>query len=202
MKMKASCGLVLILAACTGDPNSKLAQAPETPVPEAAKPAEPIATTRGASLAFTAQEGWIVETPANATRKAQYRLPRVPGDAEDATLVVYYFGGQGGSTDANIERWASQFEQPDGRLSSRALLNSTRKVHGMNVHDVELSGTYVAETTPGSGERVRKEGWKMLASILEAPDGPHYAKLVGPAATVTHWEASFRRFVSMTKAAD
>jgi hypothetical protein len=134
-------------------------------------------------------------------RKAQYRLPHAEKDAEDASLVVFFFGGQGGTLEANIDRWAGQFEQPDGRASADALKTSTRTVNGMTVHDVDLSGTYVAETAPGSGEHVRKEGWRMLASILEAKSGPYYAKLVGPSATVARWEESFRSFVTEAKPA-
>jgi hypothetical protein len=149
-----------------------------------------------AALVFTPQAGWVVEQPASAMRKAQYRLPHVDADAEDASLVVYFFGGQGGGKQANIDRWAGQFEQPDGRASLDVMQTSMRSVHGMHVDEVDLSGTYVAETSPGSGERVRKEAWRMLASIVEGAQGPHYIKLVGPAATVAHWEASYRRFVS------
>ena len=79
------------------------------------------------------------------------------------------------------------------------LKNSSRTVNGMNVHQADLSGTYVAETAPGSGEHVRKEGWRMLAAILEAMEGPYYAKLVGPAATVAKWEESFKSFVDAAK---
>jgi hypothetical protein len=150
-------------------------------------------------LVFTAQPGWTVEKPSSSMRKAQYLLPRAEHDTEDASLVVYFFGGQGGTLEDNVNRWAQQFEQPDGRKSSDVLVNSTRTVNGMSVHDVMLSGTYVAETSPGSGQHVRKEGWRMLASIVEAKEGPYYAKLVGPEATVKHWESSFRNFVSELK---
>jgi hypothetical protein len=132
-------------------------------------------------------------------RKAQYKLPHVEADTEDAALVVYFFSGQGGDLQANLDRWCSQFEQPDGKPSTEVLKNSSRTVNGMNVHEADLSGTYVAETAPGSGEHVRKEGWRMLAAILEAKDGPYYAKLVGPAATVTKWEESFKSFVNAAK---
>ena len=134
-----------------------------------------------------------------ATRKAQYRLPRAEKDAEDATLIVHYFGGQGGTMQANLERWCGQFEQPDGRASSDVVRSSTRTVRGIPVHEVDLSGTYVAETSPGSGQRLRKEDWRMLAAVFEAKDGPYYAKLVGPADTVRHWEASFRAFVDAAR---
>ena len=135
-------------------------------------------------------------------RKAQYLLPRADGDAEDASLVVYYFGtGGGGGREANLERWAGQFEQPDGAASKDRLKSADRTVNGLAVTDVELAGTYVAETSPGSGERVRKEGWRMLASIVDTPAGPYYAKLVGPEKTVARWEASYRAFVDGLKTA-
>jgi hypothetical protein len=128
-------------------------------------------------------------------RKAQFRLPGAEGNG-DATLVVYYFGaGGGGGVEANLERWAGQFEQPDGSDSHAAMKSSKRTVKGVSVTDVALGGTYVAETSPGSGERLREEGWRMLASILEVPSGAHYVKLVGPAATVARWEASYKSFI-------
>lgn len=136
----------------------------------------------------------------STSRVAQYRLPRADQDTEDASVVVTFFGGQGGSRDANVERWASQFEQLDGRNSRDAMETSERTVNGMRVFEVALSGTYVAETAPGSGQRYHKEGWRMLAGIVEAPLGPHYLKLTGPEATVRHWESSFRAFVSALKA--
>ena len=168
------------------------------------KPASPpvVVPPAASGLAFTAQEGWVTEKPTSAMRKAQYRLPHADKDAEDASLVVYFFGGgQGGDVQSNLDRWCSQFEQPDGKASKDVLKNSSRTVNGMTVHEADLSGTYVAETAPGSGEHVRKEGWRMLAAILEAKDGPYYAKLVGPSATIAKWEESFRNFVNAAKPA-
>ena len=185
------CALLLTssLACSSGAESPQVSAAPSAPKPPAA--------TGG--LAFTPQEGWIVETPTSAMRKAQYRLPHAEKDAEDASLVVYFFAGQGGSSQANIDRWTGQFEQPDGRATASVAKTATRTVNGMNATEVEVSGTYVAETAPGSGEHLRKEGWRMLAAILDAPSGPYYAKLVGPEATVARWEASFKKFVDEAK---
>jgi hypothetical protein len=157
------------------------------------------ARTPGAPLLFAAREGWIEEAPRGTMRKAQYRLPRAGGDPADAELVVYFFSGSGGSLEANLERWASQFEQPDGRRSIDVMRRSQRSVAGMPVHEIDLAGTYVAETAPGSGERVNEPGWRMLASIVESDHGPYYAKLVGPRDTVARWEASYRRFISQIR---
>src|SRR6266545_2376931 len=60
---------------------------------------------------FKVPAGWTVETPTYEMRVAQYKLPKADGDSEDALLVVYYFGqGQGGSAQANIDRWLNQIK--------------------------------------------------------------------------------------------
>lgn len=168
-----------------------------TPKPAAAQPAP--TTGSAGTLQFSTPEGWITETPSSPMRKGQFKLPKQGGDTEDGQLVLFYFGGEGGSKEANVQRWAGQFEQPDGRASMEVLQTSSRQVNGMDVYEADLSGTYVAETMPGSGERVRKENWRMLAAIVTTPDGPYYAKLVGPKGTLAYWEPSFRRFVSSMK---
>ncbi len=190
--------LVPFTAACSSKPEAQ-ASAPASAAPTPPAPAAAPAAAATGALAFTAQPGWVVEKPTSAMRKAQYTLPHVEKDTEDAALVVYFFSGQGGDLQANLDRWCGQFEQPDGKPSTEVLKNSSRTVNGMNVHQADLSGTYVAETAPGSGEHVRKEGWRMLAAILEAMEGPYYAKLVGPAATVAKWEESFKSFVDAAK---
>jgi len=194
---------ILLLATACDSTREKEPAKPAAPAsPHAtATPAEPAASA-GSTLILAPQPGWAVEAPSSKMRKAQYLLPRADGDAQDASLVVYYFGaGGGGGREANLERWAGQFEQPDGTASAERLKSSDRTVNGLAVTDVELSGTYVAETAPGSGERVREEGWRMIASIIDTPAGAYYAKLVGPEKTVTRWEPSYRAFVDGLKLA-
>lgn len=213
MKLSPTLLLVLLLpvsTSCSSKPETQAsapassapsgaapASTPKTPAPAAAAPA---GASTGA-IAFAAQPGWVVEKSTSAMRKAQYKLPHVEKDTEDAALVVYFFSGQGGDLQANLDRWCGQFEQPDGKKSADVLKTSSRTVNGMQVHDADLSGTYVAETAPGSGEHVRKEGWRMLAAIIDAKEGPYYAKLVGPTATVSKWEESFKSFVDAAKPA-
>jgi hypothetical protein len=165
-------------------------------------PVAPAVPEPAVGIVFTAQEGWIVETPTSSMRKAQYLLPRSEGDDEDATLVVYHFGpGGGGDLEANLDRWASQFEQPDGVDTRELLEPQARVVNGVALSVVDLDGTYVAETRPGSGERLRKERWRMLAAIVDAPEGAYYVKLVGPEGTIAHWEASFVAFLDAIRPA-
>ena len=184
-------GIVLVgVMACARQPAK---EAPEAPAKE---PAPAVAREAGTALAFVTPNGWIAVTPSSSMRKAQFRVPKNEGDAEDAECVVYYFGaGGGGGVEANLERWCSQFEQTDGRESSAVLVRSERQVGGMAVHEAELSGTYVAETAPGSGVHLNKPGFAMRGAIIESDHGAYYAKLVGPAATVARQADAFRGLV-------
>ena len=145
-------------------------------------------------LTFSAPAQWIEEPPASAMRVKQYLIPG-EGGSHDASLIVYHFKDSAGSLDANIQRWVSQFEQPDGSDSADKLERTERTVAGMQVHEARLSGTFVAETRPGSGERVNEPGWRLIAAIIESDYGPYYVKLVGPAATVRAQAAAFTRFL-------
>ena len=129
-------------------------------------------------------------------RQAQFLLPRVEGDAADGELVVFYFGpGQGGSVDANIDRWVGQFDQPDGSASKDKAKTSRSQVAGMQVTFVDLNGTYQAPIMPGAPERHNSPGYRLLAAVVETPDGPWFFKLVGPQKTIGKWAESFDQFI-------
>lgn len=202
--LRPSLALVLLLAPGCARPGTegeaKVAAGPATaPKPAEATPAAP-ARAAGAPLVFTTPAGWVEEATTSTMRRAQYRLPRAEGDAEDAECVVYYFGaGGGGGVEANLERWCGQFEQPDGSASSAHLVRAERSVGGMRVHEVELSGTYVAETSPGSGVRVNKPGFALRGAIVESDHGSYFVKLTGPQATVAHHADAFRALVSTVR---
>ena len=197
-----SFAISISLAACAGQeqpsPSPSVSTDSSSTDAKAGKQANvtaPAAAAQQPALILTSQPGWVVEQPTSNMRRAQYLLPRADGDSEDASLIIYYFGPKAGTTEANLERWAGQFTQPDGSSSADAMRTSTRTIAGLSVVDADLSGDYVAETTPGSGVRVNKKDMRMLASIVEASDGPWYFKLVGPTASVSKWEASYDSFV-------
>jgi hypothetical protein len=129
-------------------------------------------------------------------RVADFTLAKAPGDSEDATVTVYFFGGQGGSVQANIDRWIAQMAQPGGKPSKDVAKTSTMQTAtGLKVSLVDVSGTYVAEVTPGSTERLNKPGFRQIAAVIETPDGPYFVKLTGPAATVAQWKNSLDAFL-------
>jgi hypothetical protein len=137
------------------------------------------------SLTYKTPEGWVVEKPTSTMRAAQYKLPKAEGDPEDASLVLYYFGqGQGGGTQANIDRWINQMKQPDGTQSAAKAKSETLTVNGLKVTTVDVLGTYSAEMTPGTGSISNNANYRMRGAVIETPKGSYFVKLVGPAKTV------------------
>jgi len=127
------------------DPNAAPATAP---------PAE-------SSLSWKTPAKWQVMPNTSSMRLATYR---VGGDAEMAVSQA------GGSVDANVERWISQFG-PDAKKNAKV---TTKKVSGLDVTIVDVTGTFAGEKTD----------WALLGAIVATPGMPHFFKLTGPAKTV------------------
>jgi len=148
------------------------------------------------ALKFDVPKGWVSKTPSSSMRVAEFTLAKAPGDAEDATVTVYFFGGQGGSVQANLDRWIGQMSQPDGKPSKDVAKTSTvQTATGLKVSVVDVSGTYIAEVTPGSTERLNKPGFRQIAAVVETPDGPYFVKATGPAGSVAKWKESVDAFL-------
>jgi hypothetical protein len=141
------------------------------------------------TLTFTKPAGWTDRPAASSMRVAEFVVPRASGDSEDADVIVYYFAGGGGTAEANLQRWTTQFES----AAKRARTAST--VNGLQLTSLDISGTYVAEVRPGSSERFNKPGFRMRAVVVDTPKGPYFIKLTGPAATVDKAGAAFDQFL-------
>jgi hypothetical protein len=150
-------------------------------------------------LSFTAPPAWQARPAASTMRVAEFVVPKAPGDAEDAELIVYFFGGTGGSVDANIDRWVAQMQQPDGSASKDTARRDTQTINGLTVTMVDLTGTYIAEVRPGATERHHKPDFRLRAAVIETARGPYYIKMTGPAKTMTAADADFRTFLSTVR---
>jgi hypothetical protein len=183
--------LVLTLAACS---KGTVSGTTGTQTPQTTTPATQSAS---GNVTFTAPDGWVVEKTSSNMRVAQYKLPKSDSDTEDASLVLYYFGqGQGGATQANIDRWISQIHQADGSDSKDKAKSETLTVNGLKVTMVDVSGTYSAEMSPGSGDFTSKPNYRLRAAVIETPKGSYFAKLTGPEKTIAHWDQAFRDYIN------
>jgi hypothetical protein len=147
-------------------------------------------------LSFTPPPAWQSRPAASAMRVAEFVIPKAPGDAEDAELIVYFFGGTGGTVDANIDRWIAQMQQPDGSASKDKAQRGTQTINGLKVTTVDLNGTYIAEVRPGATERHNKPDFRLRAAVIETARGPYYIKMTGPAKTMAAADADFKTFLA------
>ena len=144
-------------------------------------------------ISVSVPDGWVV-VPPSGMRLAEYTLPG--RNSADASLTVFYFGpNQGGSVEANIERWYGQFSQPDGGSTKERSSRREARVADMAVTHVDIEGTFSGGMAPGGGSG-GQDGFRMLGSIVMAPTGPFFFKLVGPTATVKAWSESYAEFTA------
>jgi hypothetical protein len=147
------------------------------------------------SISFKAPEAWVTQKSSSAMRVAQYTLPHVDGDTEDASLVVYFFGTGGGGVQANLDRWTSQMSQPDGSASKEKAKINKFDSHGLKITTIDVTGTYIAEVAPGATERYNKPDFRLRAAVIETAGNPYYVKFTGPAKTMAKWNSSFEEFL-------
>ncbi|HUS09510.1 MAG TPA: hypothetical protein VMZ30_03510 [Pyrinomonadaceae bacterium] len=186
------CALAIVVSACSK--NSGIGS-DSSAAPAAQKTAASSQTTAG-ELRYKVPEGWTTEKPTSEMRFAQYRLPKTGGDAEDALLIVYYFGkGQGGTPEANIDRWINQVKQPDGSPSKDKAKIETLTINGLPVTTLDLLGNYSGGMSADSAPQDSKSIYRMRGAIVDTPKGSYFAKLTGPEKTVNHWDQAFNDYL-------
>ena len=172
-------------------PTGTIALAPQN----SSSAARPTQTLAG-ELRYRVPEGWTVEKPTSDMRAAQYKLPKAGGDSEDALLILYYFGqGQGGSAQANIDRWINQIQQPDGQSSKDRAKTGTMTVNGLQVNTVDLTGKYSGGMSPDSAPANKDSIYRLRAAVIETPKGSYFVKLTGPEKTIAHWDQAYTEYI-------
>jgi hypothetical protein len=140
------------------------------------------AHTRG-PLRWTIPDGWSSVPPSTQMRLAEYRVPGTE-NSNPANLGVFHFGRRGGGdVQANIDRWVGQFSAPDGGQPETDITQKTKSGGRMTIHRVDVSGTYSPGVGMGGGQS--HDNRRMLAAIVDSPDGLYFFKLVGPSPTVS-----------------
>jgi len=124
-------------------------------------------------------------------RAATYNIPASKEGTEGGECAVFYFGtGQGGDVNLNIERWGSQFEPAEQAVKT------TKQVAGMKVTLVQIDGTYLAPAGPMMQSQGKKENYRLLGAIVEAPNGSVFFKFTGPANTISAAELEFDAMIN------
>jgi len=184
-----------VAAVCCGCSKNSGTVEPNTTIASPVTSSSRSQNTTG-ELRYKVPEGWATEKPTSDMRAAQYKLPKTAGDNEDALLVLYYFGqGQGGSAQANIDRWINQIQQPDGRPSKEVAKTETLTVNGLAVNTVDVLGNYSGGMSPDSAPADKKSIFHLRAAVIDTPKGSYFVKLTGPEKTVAHWDQAYRDYL-------
>jgi len=150
-----------------------------------------LAADSGAGIQWTAPSNWKAEAQ-RPMRLATYTVSAAPGDSEPAECGVYYFGqGQGGSVQANMDRWVGQFQ------SKEAAKRDQRTVHGLKVTTVDVSGAYSGMGGPmAKAGAPPKPNYRLLGAIVEGPQGSVFFKFTGPAKTIAQNQPAFEKLLA------
>jgi hypothetical protein len=143
-----------------------------------------LAADSGAGISWTVPLGWKAEAE-RPMRLATYTIA-TGGDG----------AGQGGSVEANLDRWIGQFMQADGKPAKSAAKIAKQTVHSWPVTTVDVSGAYTGMGGPTAQPGPAVPGYRMLAAIVEGPQGSVFFKFTGPAKTVAANQAAFDKMLS------
>jgi hypothetical protein len=133
---------------------------------------------------------WQSVPPETNKRLLQFRTSDTTAAAE---VIVFYFGpGEGGSAEANIQRWRGQFIG-DNHTPITPVVERF-KSHGMSATTAELRGTYARGIGVGP-VGTPKPDQTLFAAVVESPEGNLILQLFGNSATVARERNAFLAFV-------
>src|SRR3954463_12097285 len=189
------------LAGCNKTPepsgaDSSAASALPAPQPVVASP--PPADAPPVEITWVDPPGLRRVPPKSPMRKASFEVPHAKEDKEDGELAVFYFGpGQGGSIDANVERWVKQFSG----VAPGDVKRADREANGLRQHTVEIQrGTFDAGQMSMGPATGPKKDYALMGAIVEAPSGAYFFKMTGPAHTVAAARDPFYKLLDSVKA--
>jgi hypothetical protein len=142
-------------------------------------------------LLLKAPGGWKKVQPKINMIEAEFAIPKLEADEVNGRVTIM---ASGGSIEQNIERWYGQFE-----LAKEPAEPVVKEINQVKVHIVDLQGTYLDTMGNPAGPKSKKENYRMLAAIIETPEGNYYVKCYGPAATMDKNVAAFNQMIDSVR---
>jgi len=140
---------------------------------------------------------WKVKESTKPLRLLEITLPSSEKGLADGQLVITHFGkGQGGGIDANLDRWYSQMEQPDGSASAKAAKKSEIKNDAAKITWVDIPGTLLDRPFPASPDVTKRPKYRLFAAMVDGgAEGPYWIRVTGPDSVLVAHRDAFEKFL-------
>lgn len=173
-----------------------LSQSPLGAAAEDVKKPEQIVLGEG-KIKLDVPSSWKKEKPRTRIVDFEFSIPAVEDDENDGRVTVM---GAGGSVDANVGRWVTQFVQPDRTATSERTIREERKIADQTVHLVDITGDFKDQPRGPFGPTVIREKYRMLGAIIVTDKlGQYFVKAYGPRRTIAENEEAFKKLVESLK---
>ncbi len=142
-------------------------------------------------ITFTRPATWTEQPVTSIMRKEQLKVPGTDAKLSADIAFFEFDAGSGGATQANIDRWLTEFTEPKDKLNSAIASVIVGKTP---VTYVSAEGTYNSGM-PGQDAAPKPENG-LLGAIVGSPDGSRvFVKMTGPKATVKSATDDFKKMV-------
>jgi len=148
-------------------------------------------------LTMTVPDGWQKGeiAPGPFAPVAVFVMPKADEDTEGGQVRITHYPNMKGKDDMNIQRWLGQVTKDDGSSYSLDDANLTVKESGhVRIKTIDVTGNVKAtmRETPRANSR-------MIAAIVDHPQGPHFIVSSGGAATIAKNADSIQAFLDSAK---
>jgi hypothetical protein len=153
----------------------------------------------GGKLRLPVPADWKRVDPRNRIIQHEFSIAAAPGDTTPGRMTIM---AAGGGVEANLARWAGQFQTAGGQpLGEDAQKIEVKKIGALTVHLVDLTGDFQDQPRGPFGPKVNRPNTRMLAAIVPLSEirpggGTWFIKLYGPQATIDAAAKSFATMVA------
>jgi len=148
------------------------------------------ATFKVSEFTFSRPASWEWIESASPMRKAELKVADASTTAK-AEVVFYHFGAGGaGGTQANVDRWFRQFEEPPEKINAKS---EDVTIGKHKVTYVSAEGTYKSGM-PG-GPQTPMPNYALMGAIIESGEGSVFVKMTGPKELTRSATADFKKMV-------
>ena len=131
--------------------------------------------------------------------KAIYQIPGDQGDSALCEVRITYFPNMKGMDQANIKRWVSSVTLPSGQpAGSNDAAVEKHQLGAVTITTVDISGTIKAGMRAPTGTPDQR----LIAAIMDHPQGPHFIKALGPSGAMAPAAESIMAFIKSAKVSE